>query len=437
MTRLRTFSLASLVLGAVVIVGSVVTGAQGAPQTVSVDAQSAAQLEGIESRVPLQAEVEGTSVEPLEFAHSIAAAQRYREDNPGDDATAGASLVYSNSFSSPSDVHRLDHFVHYRDPFVVNHRTGSSDHASTGGVNCSAPEETRPQTIEAPKDHIYMCFPAGDPSLGHMMAYAMDSSGYGFTGGLPDQVFENVREVSVDINTTSAGSRNFVEIKVLPAGQTYVNAMPCGPDLPCNDGWDYDDIGGVGAATMSQEGTGMMLITPTQPDGVTFDHFGSSETPAGTTYRSCEENPDFCFTVALHDDNTGIRQRYRHVLRDNDDGTISFGIAEGTDGSDMHWVTTDGAFPEGPVRVVVAFHNYTGTKSGNGPGFEDNVSPSTGGFTWHWDNLDVIADSAIPSETYFDGTSPDRIVTPDGCVAFSQGQRGTNHNTDIAPEFRC
>ena len=213
--------------------------------------------------------------------------------------------------------------------------------------------------------------------------------------------------------------------------------MPCGPDLPCNDGWDYDDIGGVGAATMSQEGTGMILMTPEHPDGVLFDHFAATTTDKGTTYRPCDENPDYCFTVAVHEGNTGIRDRYRHVLRDNGDGTISFGIAEGANGTDMHWVTTAGTFPDGPVRVVVAFHNYTGTKSGNGPGHDGNVSPSTGGFTWHWDNLVVKAESTIGSPWFFGGDSADRIVTPDDCVAFSQGQRGTNHHTDIAPEFRC
>ena len=101
------------------------------------------------------------------------------------------------------------------------------------------------------------------------MAYAMDTSGYGFVGAVPDQVFEGIREISVDINTTEAGGRNFVEIKVIPADQVFVNAMPCIPDLPCNDGWDYDDIGAVGAGTQ-QEATGLTIATPSQPDGYHF-----------------------------------------------------------------------------------------------------------------------------------------------------------------------
>ncbi|MEM7142205.1 MAG: S-layer homology domain-containing protein, partial [Actinomycetota bacterium] len=177
------------------------------------------------------------------------------------------SVVYTNDFSTAADGDRIDQFVAYRDPFVVNHTTGSSDHASTGGVDCGPPEETRPQTRDTPVAHVYQCLPGGDAAKGHQMAYAMDASGYGFVGALPDQVFRDIEEISVAINATSAGSRNFVEIKVLPADEVYANAMPCIPDLPCNDGWDYDDIGGVGAGTMSQDGTGLTIATADQPDG--------------------------------------------------------------------------------------------------------------------------------------------------------------------------
>jgi len=87
--------------------------------------------------------------------------------------------------------------------------------------------------------------------------------------------------------------------------------------------------------------------------------------------------------------------------------------------------------------VVIAFHNYTGTKDGDGPGFRGNVSASQGGFTWHWDTLSVMADSAVPSHEYFGGHNAERIVTPNNCVAFSQGQRESPNNTDILPRFHC
>lgn len=349
--------------------------------------------------------------------------------------SSNTTPIYANDFSTKADGNRIDQFVAYRDPFVVNHTVGSSDHAPTGDINCSPPEQTRKQTRNNPAAHVYQCLPGGDTALGHQMAYAMDSSGYGFTGALPDQVFEGLREVSVDINTTTAGSRNFVEIKVIPAEQVYVNAMPCIPDLPCNDGWDYDDINAVGAGTNSQEGTGLTIATPMQPDGFTFDHYNTELLANGDNrYARCNTS-DYCFHAATHETNTGIRERFTHVFRDNGNGTLSFGI-EQTDNT-FTWVDAPGAFPQGSVRVVVAFHNYTGTKDGSGPGYGGNVSPSTGGITWHWDNLSIYADTATPSVEFFGGNNANRVVTPDGCIAFAQGQRTLLSNTDVAPRFHC
>ena len=346
-----------------------------------------------------------------------------------------AGIVYYNDFSTEADGRRIDQFVAYRDPFVVNHTTGRSDHASTGGINCTAPEQTRPQARESPYGHVYQCLPGGQADGGHQMAFAMDTSGYGFVGALPDQVFEGLTEVSVDINTTSAGARNFIEIKVIPADNVFVNGLPCIPDLPCNDGWDYNDIDAVGVSTNSQEGTGMVIATPQQPDGYKFDLYNSVQLGNGDTrYNRCSPSR-YCFNVRTHENNTGIRNRFQHVFRDNGDGTLAFGIqsAEGH----FDWIEAPGSFPNGPVRVVIAFHNYTGTKSGNGPGFDNNVSPSEGGFTWHWDKLSIGANNAVPSIDYFGGYNAERIVTPNNCIAFSQGQRESPNNSDVAPRFHC
>jgi len=344
-------------------------------------------------------------------------------------------VAYFNDFSTVTDGGRIDQFVAYRDPFVVNHTTGRSDHAPTGGIDCTAPEKTRSQSRENPSGHVYQCLPVGNPELGHQMAFAMDTSGYGFVGALPDQVFKGLTEVSVDINTTSAGARNFIEIKVIPANNVFVNGLPCIPDFPCNDGWDYNSINAVGASTDSQEGTGMKIATAQQPDGYRFDFYNSFRLENGDTqYNRCTP-PEFCFTVRTHQNNIGVRKRFQHIFRDNGNGTLSFGIESASGKFD--WVEAPGAFPKGSVRVVIAFHNYTGTKDGDGPGFRGNVSASQGGLTWHWDTLSIMADSAVPSREYFGGHNAERIVTPNNCVAFSQGQRESPNNTDILPRFHC
>lgn len=351
---------------------------------------------------------------------------------PFSDQSKGGN--YFNDFSNAADGDRIDQFVAYRDPFVVTHTTGRSDHASTGGVNCTLPEQTRPQTRENPLAHVYQCLPMGNPDAGHQMAFAMDTSGYGFAGALPDKVFEEVTEVSVDVNATNAGGRNFVEIKVIPADNVYVNGMPCIRDLPCNGGWDYDDIGAVGAARMR-------IATVAEPDGYTFNHYDSIQLDNGDKqYNQCPDT-GYCHRVRTHVDTLGIRERYQHIFRDNGDGTLAFGI-EAADGH-FDWIVAPGSFPKGSVRVVIAFHNYTGTKSNNGttndngPGANGNVSPSEGGFTWHWDELSVVAKKSTPAVKYFGGHNADRIVTPDDCIAFSQGQRLNNSNKDVLPRFHC
>lgn len=354
---------------------------------------------------------------------------------PEIDTISKLAPVYFNGFSTESDANRIDQFVAYRDGFLANHVTGQSDHVATGGINCSAPEQTRTQTRDNPSAHVYHCLPGGNRANGHQMAYAMDTSGYGFAGALPDQVFEGIREVSVDINTTTAGWRNFIEIKVIPADQVYVNAMPCIPDMPCNDGWGYDSINGFGAGTNSAEGTGLSIATPDQPGGIDYDHYNVEVLANGDQQFAPCNASSYCFRVATHETNTSIRERFKHIFRDNGNGTLSFGI-ERADNT-FAWVEAPGSFPQGPVRVVVAFHNYTGTKLGDGPGFGGNLSPSTGGFTWHWDNLSVYAKYATPSIDYFGGTNADRIVTPSGCIAFAQGQRTYLSNKDISPRLHC
>lgn len=347
-------------------------------------------------------------------------------------------VAYFNNFSTVADGDRIDQFVAYRDPWVVNNTVGRSDHVSTGGINCTAPEQTRPQTRENPVAHVYQCLPGGNSDAGHQMAFAMDTSGYGFVGALPDQVFEDVTEVSVDINTTNAGGRNFIEIKIIPANNVYVNGMPCIPDLPCNGGWDYNDIGAVGARA-----TGMTIATPSVPDGYRYSRYDYNVLSNGDKqYSFCDTEPNpetgnipYCFQLTTHQENKSIRDRYQHIFRDNGDGTLSFGIESA--GGYYEWIEAPGAFPSGSVRVVIAFHNYTGTKSGNGPGFEDNLSPSEGGFTWHWDDLSVMAVKSTPSVDFFGGTNPERIVTPNNCIAFSQGQREVSSNTNVEPRFHC
>ncbi|MEM8706464.1 MAG: hypothetical protein AAGE98_08400 [Actinomycetota bacterium] len=335
----------------------------------------------------------------------------------------------------------LDQFVQFRDGFVVRVEDGRADHAVAPDATldnpiCTPPEETRAWARTEPYGLTYRCLPGGNADAAHQMSVAPDTTGYSFTGSSPDLVFESVERISFSVNMTSAGSRNFWEVAIIPADQSWVDAMPCIPDLPCNDAYDYDDIGAVGFGNQSNEGSGFQIATPDSPDGVYFDlHETVALDDGGVRYLPCEGD-DFCFRTRVHEGQPDVRSRYAVEIEQRDDG-IWFG-QEAADGS-MHWVALDGGtFPDGPVRVVLKFHGYTPTKDGTGPGYDANLSASEGAFTWHWDDFEVVAGAAVSSVDYYGDLNPERFTTASApaCLAFAQGQRDEANRT-VFPLLSC
>lgn len=340
----------------------------------------------------------------------------------------------------------LDQFVHYRDGFLVDHSTGQADHAladgwTLGNPICTAPETTRTVIRSQPYEHVYRCVPGGNPDAAHQMSHVQNNSGYNFVGSSPNLVFEDVQRISFEVNMTSAGFRNFWEAAIIPADQAFTNGMTCGPDLPCNNGFDYDDLGAIGFGTNMQEGTALNVFTPGEPDGLDrrSSNFTALENGDRLYDSPCGEG--FCFPAVLHRGQQDVRARYDVIIERRDDGLTWFGM-EQEDGT-FAWRADDIDWPEGPVRVVLKFHGYTNTKSGQGPGFDGNLSASEGGFTWHWDDFQVEAESAVNSQVYYDavgGTHADHFVTHQypGCVAFAQTPRGAPVNQDtVEPVISC
>ena len=87
-----------------------------------------------------------------------------------------------------------------------------------------------------------------------------------------------------------------------------------------------------------------------------------------------------------HDDPawSSVAIRRTHFLRDNGDGTVTFGI-EREDGSFLER-TYSGTFPTGEVVVVFKDHSYTPNKTEIAP----SVDPMT--YTFHWDSITVAFD---------------------------------------------
>ena len=185
-----------------------------------------------------------------------------------------------------------------------------------------------------------------------------DTSGYSIGAFSPSQTFTNVREVRWDVNITDLGTRQFPEVKVIPAGRFDFQNQPCAIEwLPC-DTDHHGDLGSVGVSFF---------------DGQPLINTGGQET-AGTPWDA--------WWGTNQDDpaRDSIRTRRTHIFRDNGDGTLSFEI-ERADGS-FERLDAPGSFPDGPVRVVFADHNYTPRKS----------QPDDITFTWHWDDLEVLVE---------------------------------------------
>lgn len=354
-------------------------------------------------------------------------------------------VVFSCDFTTDCP---LDQFVQTRDGFVVGNTTTRADHELAPGWSidnpiCTPPETTRTLVRDQPYEHTYRCVPGGNLDAAHQMSHVQNSSGYNMIGSSPNLVFTDVSRIGFFVNMTSAGNRNFWEVAIIPADQTFTNGMSCGPSLPCNRDNDYDDLGGIGFGTASQEGTGLLVFTPEAPDGLDRRRVTSTTLDNGDRLFdvNCPES-GWCPTARIHQGQTSVRDRYEVRIERRDDGLTWFGM-EQEDGT-FAWRADDIEWPEGDVRVVLKFHGYTNTKDGQGPGFAGNLSPSVGGFTWHWDNFVVEAEGGVNSQVFYDslpgGNYADHFVTHQypGCVAFAQGQRNAPTNQDtILPLISC
>jgi hypothetical protein len=292
-------------------------------------------------------------------------------------------VVFSEDFSADGSLDRFDVGIYHRDDFVVETTSWLGDHASTGtGPEdpCSPPDpgpgadpgydpldyqrliERGDRASGFNSDWIYRCSPMGNRDLAHLMTSIGDTSGYSIGSFSPKQSFTGVTEVRWDVNITNLGNRQFPEVKLIPADRFDFQNIPCAIEwLPC-DTSSHTQLGSVGTSFFNDE----MLIDA----GSGIDH---NQKPS--TFGWPETDPA----------RDSIRTRRTHFFRDNGDGTLTFGI-EREDGT-FSELTGAGAFPDGPVRVVFADHNYTPLKAIGDGNVEGPIT-----FTWHWDDLIVIAD---------------------------------------------
>ncbi len=286
-------------------------------------------------------------------------------DNTGGGSSGGGNSSGSNAdffddFTQSNWKDRYDFDIFHRDDNVVAFTSWLGDHKSTGPNDlCSAPEEKRTisrgdRNSDFNDDWIYRCVPGGNNAASHLMTSIGDTSGYSIGAFSPKQSFNNVEEVRWDVNITDLGTRQFPEIKIIPEDEFNFQNLPCAIEwLPC-DTSNHRDLGSVGTSFFNHE----MAINN-----------GNDTQAHWAKWTDSWFNGD---DPALE----SIRTRRTNFFRDNNDGTLTYGI-EQEDGSFFEY-TRSGSFPSGNVRVVFADHNYTPTK--DNPGIT---------FTWHWDDISI------------------------------------------------
>jgi len=179
-----------------------------------------------------------------------------------------------------------------------------------------------------------------------------DASGYSIAWLSPKQTFSGATSVSVDVNSTFLGSRQWWEIALVPVGyrSPQVDCPQCtGKHSAIGDRLDELPPGGIVFGTSGGGGRPMVNYVETTKEHVCR----VSEGPLDQ--EGCDSKP--------------IRRTWS--LTDNVDGTVTLRFMENS------W-TVAGAFPDGEWNLVIKDHNYTPSKACDG---------ECAGFTWHWDDI--------------------------------------------------
>lgn len=279
--------------------------------------------------------------------------------------------VFVENFATADSLDRFEIDIFHRDDVLVYEDSWLGDHADNGDGTCGGPDTTRTITrgnraSDFNEDWIYWC-PNG---TGHVMTSIGSTSAYSIGSFTPHQSFVDVVEIRWDINFTDMGDRQFPEVKLIPAGNFDTQNLPCVPNIPC-DTDHYDVLGAVGISSIN--GT-MFIGTPQHPHGDSVDF---------TDGVPCSQKSGHCFSTRIPDLGNDAGTRLTNVFRDNGNGTLTW-LIEGT----SHHITVPGSFPDGPVRVSFADHNYTQHKA---PAVTNPASgrPRT---TWHWDSVSIAVD---------------------------------------------
>ena len=263
---------------------------------------------------------------------------------------------FAETFATAASLDRIGSWVYHRN--VDLHEFGAFSGGSWQGdhdLACGPPSTSRTLSWDGTEDQtvrransLYWC----PNATGHFMTSMGDVDGYSIVAVWPEQVFASVSSVWVDVTLADLGTRQWFKIGVVT--DALFNSRPNDPDVP---GFIVSD---VGASDVERPLAFTDRFLASWSGGVSAGYPGYLKLGDTTTQTQSNPTPGDKMT------------RHPVCVVDNGDGTVTFTVAGVS-------VTRSGAFPAGPVRVVLYQHSYTPSKSESG----------SWGSTFHWDNLIV------------------------------------------------
>lgn len=259
-------------------------------------------------------------------------------------------VLFYEDFTGNTGIENFNTHVFQRNMDIHNYAgwgggTWEGDH----DLNCGSPDTHRTlrytvgdsQTIRK-ANSFYNC-------VDHMMTAMGDVDGYSMVMFSPKTVFDNVSEVSWDVNLTDLGNRQWFKVGVISDYAPWPTGHGTAYSFSDVGASDVPDMVGSNRLIASWSGPGFY------PAGMRIGHDkGPTSNPSPNDKRT----------------------RHPSWLRDNGNGTITLSIAGKT-------MTSPGSFPDCPCRVVFYDHKYTPDKS-----VAEQGKPILG-YTLHWDNIKV------------------------------------------------
>lgn len=292
-----------------------------------------------------------------------------------------SGFAYENTFDTQADFDELFVDVYRRNWDQIapsgsfnpgeyrDGRTWLADHSDLGGGQCGSPYDTRTLTYEQSMTTAevvdlmsYWCdVPPEAVEANHWMASVYDVDNFTIMAFGPDQSFDEITSMCMDVNLTDTGSRLW--IKAVIVTEELFGSQVVGPKggEPV-EGYYRSDIGSSNLVTSMSDDS---FLAASWGGGVSGGYSGAPGLGIG------DNGPSGVF---VDQGDTEVALRQEMCLTDNGDGTVTFQVGDAEITQPAVWPTSETGY-----RALWLVQNYTDHK--------DPRENNTG--TFHIDDITV------------------------------------------------